>query len=146
MLPCVAAARVAVVICLCTGTAAAQTPDGQPPPPPSSTPAPAEQPKEPPTTAATVEIDQTLVNIGTTLPLKRHHGYFRLTHRFAGDLRRGDFGDLASSLFTVDDGAIIGLEYRFAVTSRVQAGIHRSILGNTIVAFGLADLWRLMYG
>ncbi|HYT76519.1 MAG TPA: DUF5777 family beta-barrel protein [Vicinamibacterales bacterium] len=127
-----AAARLAAVICVCAGTAgAAQAPDVQPPPPPSSTPS-----------QAVVEIDQTLITLPTTMSLKRHHGYFHLTHRFARDLRRGDFGDLASDLFSLDNGAIIGLEYRYAVTDRLQAGVHRSILGKTIVTFGRWDLLR----
>lgn len=92
------------------------------------------------------EVDQTIVDLQTTLPLERHHSYFRLTHRFARDLRRGDLGDLASDLFSLDNGAIIALEYRYGITSRMQAGIHRSILGKTIVAFGRYDLWRQSEG
>ena len=107
---------------------------------------PAQKPAESPAAAQTVEVDQTLVTLGTTMPLKRHRSYFRLTHRFAGDLRRGDFGDLASTLFTLDDGAIIGLEYRFGITTALQAGVHRSILGKTIEAFGRWDLWREIDG
>src|SRR6188508_1617886 len=78
------------------------------------------------------ETELNLINLPTTLSIKRHRSYFRLTHRFLGDLRRGDFGELASDLFTVDKGAIIGLEYRFAITGTVQAGVHRSMLSKTI--------------
>ncbi len=88
------------------------------------------------------EVDQTIVNLQTTMPLERHHSYFRLTHRFARDLRRGDLGDLASDLFSLDNGAIIALEYRYGITSRLQAGVHRTILGKTIVSFGRYDFWR----
>lgn len=94
----------------------------------------------------TTEIDQTLVNLQTTMPLERHHSYFRLTHRFARDLRQGDFGDLASDLFSLDNGAVIALEYRVGITSRIQGGIHRTILGKTIVGFGRYDLWRQIDG
>src|SRR5262252_796345 len=94
------------------------------------------------TAIKTPETDQTIVNLQTTMPLERHHSYFRLTHRFARDLRQGDFGDLSADLFSLDNGAIIALEYRFAVTSRLQAGVHRTILGKTIVGFGRYDLWR----
>jgi hypothetical protein len=83
-----------------------------------------------------VEIDQALITQPTTATILRHHSYFRLTHRFARDLGRGDFGDLAQDLFSLDNGAIIGLEYRYGITSRVQAGVHRTILGKTIEAFG----------
>jgi len=93
-----------------------------------------------------VELDQTVVNVQTTMPLKRHKGYFKITHRFARDLRRGTFGQLAEDAFSLDNGAIIGLEYRFAITSSVQAGIHRSILGKTIETFGKWDLYRQAEG
>jgi len=99
--------------------ASAQADQAPPPPPP--------------------QIDQTVVNVPTTLSLQKHHSYFRLTHRFARDLRRGSFGDLAEDLFSLDNGAIIGLEYRFGITSNLQAGVHRSILGKTIQTFGKWD-------
>lgn len=89
-----------------------------------------------------LEADQTLITQPTTAPLARHHSYFRLTHRFARDLGRGDFGDLAQDLFSLDNGAIIGLEYRYGITSRIQAGVHRTILGKTIEAFGRLDAVR----
>jgi hypothetical protein len=105
---------------------------------PAATPAP--QPPAADTTAnRSVELDQTVVNVPTTLSLKRHHSYFRLTHRFARDLGRGDVGSLAEDFFSLDSGAIIGLEYRFGLTSNIQAGIHRSILGKTIEIFGRWD-------
>ena len=85
------------------------------------------------------QIDQTVVNVPTTLSLQKHHSYFRLTHRFARDLRRGSFGQLAEDLFSLDSGAIIGLEYRFGITSNLQAGVHRSIFNKTIQTFGRWD-------
>jgi len=87
------------------------------------------------------QIDETVINVPTTLPLKAHHSYFRLTHRFARDLRRRGttFGQLAEDLFSLDNGAIIALEYRFGITSNLQAGVHRSILNKTIEAFGYWD-------
>ena len=101
-------------------------------------------PDQPPATAPTTspEIDLNLVNLPTTLSLRRHRSYFRLTHRFARDLRRGDFGDLAEDLFSLDNGAIIGLEYRFGITSNLQAGVHRSLLSKTIQVFGKYDTWK----
>jgi hypothetical protein len=105
--------------------ARAQTPDAAAPTPP--TPA---------------EIELNIINLPTTMSLPRHGSYFRLTHRFARDLRRGDFGQLAEDLFALDTGAIIGLEYRFGITSDLQAGVHRSILSRTIEFFGRYDRWR----
>src|SRR5687767_2740593 len=82
------------------GPAAAQTP----PPDPASPPPP-----------APAQIELNVINLPTTRSLERHRSYFRLTHRFARDLRRGDFGSLAEDLFALDSGAIIGLEYRFGI-------------------------------
>jgi len=65
-----------------------------------------------------------------------------MTHRLARDLRRGDFGDLAADLFGLDNGAIIGLEYRFAIADTFHAGIHRSILSKTIQTFARWDAWK----
>jgi hypothetical protein len=103
---------------------------------------PADQPAAPAPPATPLEIDLTLVNQPTTLSLRRHRSYFRLTHRFARDLRRGDFGQLAEDLFSLDNGAIIGVEYRFGITSDLQAGVHRSLLSKTIQVFGKYDRWK----
>jgi hypothetical protein len=85
------------------------------------------------------QIDQTIVNVPTTLSLKKHHSYFRLTHRFVEDLRGPTFGQLLEDLFSVDRGAIIALEYRFGLTSNLQAGVHRTIFNKTIQTFGRWD-------
>ena len=80
------------------------------------------------------------------MSLKRHQSYFRLTHRFTRDLRDGDFGQLAADLFSLDNGAIIGLEYRFGITSNLHAGVHRTILSRTIEFFGKYDAWKQEQG
>src|SRR5262245_65333876 len=89
--------------------------------------------------ARPVEVDQALVNTFTTLPLKKNHGYFRLTHRFARDLGRDSFGSLTEDLFGLDNGAVMGLEFRWGITSKLQAGVHRSTLGKTLQPFGRWD-------
>ena len=107
--------------------------------------APAPQTPPEPVSASTplpAQIDLTLINLPTTQSIAAHRGYFRLTHRFARDLRRGSFGQLAEDLFSLDQGAIIGLEYRFGITSNVQAGIHRSLLSKTIQTFARWDALR----
>jgi hypothetical protein len=88
------------------------------------------------------QIELNLINLPTTQSIAAHKGYFRLTHRFARDLRRGSFGQLAEDLFSLDQGAIIGLEYRFGITSNIQAGVHRSLLSKTIQTFGRWDALR----
>jgi len=113
----------------------------------------AQAPAAPPaTTAATTEPDVpdvstppeppaelNLINLPTTTSLNRHQSYFRLTHRFARDLRRGDFSSLAEDFFSLDNGAVIGLEYRFGITSHLQAGVHRTTLSKTIQFTGRYD-------
>ena len=107
--------------------AGAQTPDSPTPPPASTIP---------------IQSELNLINLPTTLSVARHRSYFRMTHRFARDLRRGDFSDLAADLFSLDNGAVIGLEYRFGVTSNLQAGVHRSMLSKTIQTFARWDAIR----
>jgi Membrane bound beta barrel domain (DUF5777) len=122
----------AVVFLLSTTPVLAQTPSQNPAPSDAPTSAPARPP----------QIDLNLINLPTTMSIARHHSYFRLTHRFASDLRRGDFGDQAADLFSLDKGAVIGLEYRFGITSNIQAGIHRSMLSKTIQMSGRWDALR----
>jgi len=133
----------AVCLFLCTTVAAQALPTDSSPasPPPTESSTEQDIGSKPP-----VELDQTLVTLQTTLPLKRHGSFFQITHRFARDLGRGSFSQLASELFSLDDSAIISLEYRFALTSRIQAAVHRSTLGKTIVVFGRWDWWRQAEG
>ena len=76
--------------------------------------------------------DFTLVNLPTTLRLPRFKSAFRVTHRFTRSLGEGDFGDVADDLFGLDNGAIIGLEYRFGLMSGLQAGLLRTSGDKTI--------------
>src|SRR5262249_36964107 len=94
--------------------------------PPTPTPAPA-----PPTAAASssaaaqdddddaalqpAEPEFRIINLPTTMRLPLFKGNFDLTHRFAGNLRRGSFSDQAGRLFGIDDGATVGFGYRFAI-------------------------------
>lgn len=100
------------------------------------------QTPDPPSRPADPQVELNLISLPTTQSVQRHHGYFRLNHRFARDLRLGDFGDLAADLFALDNGAVLGLEYRFGLTSALQAGIHRSTLTKTLQAFGRWDAIR----
>lgn len=85
------------------------------------------------------EPDFTIVNLPTTYVLPRHKGHFRITHRFAGNLRAGTFGEKAGNLFGIDQGAIIGFEYRFAPIRRVAVTFHRSSFDKTIQFYGKYD-------
>jgi hypothetical protein len=78
------------------------------------------------------EPEYRLINLPTTLRLARYKSNFDLTHRFAGNLRRGSFADQASRLFGIDEGAIVGIEYRIGVAPRTQAVFYRSSVARTI--------------
>jgi hypothetical protein len=108
------------------GAALAQDPAAPPPPP----------------AAPESQIELNLVNLPTTLSIGRHKSYSRFTHRFARDLGLGDFGDLAADLFALDNGAVIGFEYRFGITSTIHAGIHRNTLNKTLQVFGRWDAFK----
>ena len=102
-------------------------------PPPTPPPEPA---------AAVTEIELNLVNLPTTRSIGRHKSYTRFTHRFSRDLGLGDFSDLAADAFSLDNGAIIGLEYRFGITDSIQAGLHRNTLDKTLQLFSRWDVVR----
>jgi uncharacterized beta barrel domain-containing protein DUF5777 len=102
-------------------------------PEPQAVTSPPELPSEP---------ELNLINLGTTRSLDRHQSYFRITHRFQRDLGSGSFGELAENLFSLDNGAVIGLEYRFGITDRLQAGVNRTTLAKTIQFLSRYDALR----
>ena len=71
------------------------------------------------------EPDFGVVTLPTNLRLPRHKLAFRLTHRFARPLGRGDFSNLASDFFGFDGGAQIGFGLRFGLFSGTQAAVYR---------------------
>jgi hypothetical protein len=101
--------------------------------PPPAVP-PAVQQVEPPDERQLVlaEPDFALVNLPTTLRLPKHAMNFRLTHRFLGNLRQHSFGDNLDDLFGLDNGAIIGIEIRFAPFSHLQTIVYRNNLDKTL--------------
>jgi hypothetical protein len=88
------------------------------------------------------EPDFTLMGLPTSLRLPVRESAFRVTHRFARPLGEGDFGDLVDDLFGLDNGAVIGLEFRYGLVPGGQIGIHRSSLDKTIEIFGQYGLAR----
>ena len=72
------------------------------------------------------EPDFRVLNLPSTLRMPLHGMNFGLTHRFAGNLRAGGFEHQLENLFGLDQGAIIGLEFRFAVARRLQAVVFRT--------------------
>jgi len=87
------------------------------------------------------EPDFTLIALPTALRLPVHGSAFRVTHRFLRPLNDGDFGDLAGDFFGLDNGAQIGLEYRFGIIRNGQIGIHRTS-DKTIEFFAQYGLFR----
>ena len=70
--------------------------------------------------------DFTLITLPTTLRMPRMRSAFRVTHRFNRPLGQGDFGSLAEDFFGLDNGAVIGLEYRFGIARGTYVGIRRT--------------------
>jgi hypothetical protein len=85
------------------------------------------------------EPDYRVINLPTTLRLPKFKGNFELTHRFNGNLRRGDLGDQFSDLFGIDQGATIGFEYRFAPMRHVELAVYRENYDKTIQFYGKWD-------
>lgn len=83
--------------------------------------------------------DFTLLTLPTNLRLPRHKMAFRVTHRFGRPLGQGDFNDLASDLFGLDSGALIGLEFRYGLIRGGQVGFYRTS-NRTIQFFGQYDV------
>ena len=85
------------------------------------------------------EPDYRIVNLPTTLRLPVHGSNFQLTHRFNGNLKRGSFSEQASNLFGLDQGAVVGFEYRFGVMKHVEAAVYRTAVGKTFQFYGKYD-------
>jgi hypothetical protein len=83
-----------------------------------------------------------IINLPTNLRLPKYKSNFDLTHRFNLNLRAGDFGDLASNLFGLDNGATIGFEYRFAPIRRLQTAFYRVNADRIIQLYAKYDGWR----
>jgi hypothetical protein len=88
------------------------------------------------------EPDVVVVNLPTTMRMPLYKGNFRLTHRFAGNLLNGSFGEQLGNLFGLDQGAIIGFEYRTEVARNTQAAFYRSSFDKTIQLYGKYDGFR----
>jgi hypothetical protein len=78
------------------------------------------------------EPDYRVINLPTTLRLPLYKSSFELTHRFNGNLRRGDFDDQLSNLFGIDEGAVVGFEYRFAPLRHIEVVAYRTGFDKTI--------------
>jgi hypothetical protein len=88
------------------------------------------------------EPDFVVINLPTTLPLPVKGGNFHLTHRFNENLRHDSFSDQVQNLFGLDNGANIGLEFRFGVAKHLEAVVQRTSISRTIQFSGKYDAWH----
>jgi hypothetical protein len=88
------------------------------------------------------EPDFRVLNLPSTLRLPLRGSNFQLTHRFNGNLRRGSFGDNASNLFGLDQGAVVGFEYRFGIAPGLQAAVYRTAIDKAFQFYGKYDALR----
>lgn len=86
----------------------------------------APEPADPDLAFVPAEPDFTLIALPSTLRLPSGKWAFRVTHRFTRALGDGDFGDLASDLFGLDGGALVGLEVRYGVRPGTQLALLRT--------------------
>jgi hypothetical protein len=83
-----------------------------------------------------------LVNLPSTLGLPVRGSSFELTHRFNGNLRQGSLGENAGNLFGLDQGAVVGFEFRFGIARHLQAVVYRTGTDKTIQFSGKYDAVR----
>src|SRR4029453_9350543 len=66
----------------------------------------------------------------------------RVTPRFNGNLRGGSFSEQAGNLFGLDEGAAVGIEYRFGIARHLQAVAYRTAIDKTFEFYGKYDAVR----
>jgi hypothetical protein len=108
----------------------------------ANAPASAMSAQDDPAVLVPAQPDVVVVNLPTAMRMPVFKGNFRITHRFGGNLRNGSFGEQADNLFGLDQGAIIGFEFRMAVARNVQAAFYRSGFEKTIQVSGQYDVLR----
>lgn len=87
------------------------------------------------------EPDFTLIALPTALRVPVHKSAFLVTHRFLRPLGSGDFGDFLANGFGLDNGAMIGLGYRYGIIPNGQISVYRTS-DRTIEFFGEYGLLR----
>ena len=88
------------------------------------------------------EPDFRVLNLPSTLRLPLHGSSFQLTHRFNGNLRRGSFSANAGNVFGLDQGAVVGFEYRFGIATHLHAAVYRTAVDKTLQLYGKYDAVR----
>lgn len=116
----------ASVLCVHVSPAAAQTPSN------ASSSATQAAASDDDAALDPAEPDYFLVNLPTTLRLPVHGSNFHLTHRFNENLRNDPFKEQLKNLFGIDEGATIGLEFRFGIMRHLEAIAARTNNNRTI--------------
>jgi hypothetical protein len=112
--------RILAAAAVCAAVLSAVPARAQQPPPPAA------PERDPDQNLDALQPDFTISTLPTTLRLPRYKFDFRVTHRFGRPLGQGDFGDLLSDFFGLDNSAQIGLELRFGFMRGTQGGIYRT--------------------
>jgi hypothetical protein len=87
--------------------------------------------------------DFTLVNLPTSLRLPAMRSAFRIVHRFVRPLKCDECEDnLFEDLFGLDNGAVIGLEFRFGLMPGTQVVVHRARIDKTFQFLGQYNVTR----
>ena len=118
--------------------ARAQSPD----PTPAQAPAMAPAADDDDAKLRPAEPDFVTIDLPTTLPLPAHAMNFHLTHRFNEDLVNDSIGTQFSNVFGLDNGANIGLEFRYGVMKHLEAIVTRTSLSKTIQFSAKYDGWH----
>lgn len=134
----------AALLCAFTSTAAAQDRPSTPDPSPTrpAFESAAEAPNADDAEVVLVEPDFRVLNLPSSLRLPVHGSSFQMTHRFNGNLRGRGFNENASNLFGLDQGAVVGFEYRFGIARHLQAAVYRVALDRTVQFYGKYDAVR----
>ena len=83
------------------------------------------------------EPDFTVIDLPTSLRLPVMKSEIRITHRFVRPLKCDTCpSSLAGDAFGIDDGALIGLEYRMGVIPNGQVIVHRARTNKTVEFLG----------
>jgi len=122
-----------------------QTPEQQPPA--EATASPSSAPAQPPAADDDERLDPSepdfsIINLPSNLRLPKFKSDFHLVHRFGENLRNDSLGTQFENLFGIDQGATIGLEFRFGVWRHLQAVVLRTNTGRTIQFQGRYDGWH----
>ena len=139
-----------VVFAATAQVARAQPPDPATPPPPDPVVLTAQTPSaddDDPARLDPIEADYSLVSLPTTLRMPVHGWGFHLTHRFNQNLlcvnnEQSCFSHKLQTLFGLDTGANIGLEFRFGIARNLQAVVHRTSLSQIIQVALQYDAWH----